>query len=225
MKKRLLVTRKRYIFLAIALVASALGLLFFDGLPDATRLSPDKVLLKSMVKGHFYDSDQIAEKIMSGDPSILLVDLRDSAQYAKYSLPGAMNIPYGKILDDDYVGYFDQDQFDVVLFSNDHLISEQSWIILTSKNFKNMHVLKGGLNEFFNTIIRPKEPVATAPETAFDQYNTRVASGYFFGVPMPRAVLGGESSGGVSETGGLIAKKKRKAIVIRKKKKKTVGGC
>ncbi len=224
MKKRVLITRKRYIFLGFALVAAAVGLLFFDGLPDANRLQADQLLLKAMKKGHYINSDQLAETIINGDPSLLLVDLRDSAQYAHYSLPNSMNIPYGKILNKDYVGYFDQDQFKVVLYSNDHLISEQAWLLLTSKNFSNLYVLEGGLNNFFSTIIQPKEPLATADRNEFERYNTRKAAGYYFGVPMPRTVSSGTSSG-VSETGGILKGKKRKAITIRKKKKKKVGGC
>jgi len=225
MKKRVLVTRKRYIFLGLAMVAAAFGLVFMKGLPDATRLRADQLLLKSMKKGHFINSDDLADKIISGDPSLLLVDLRDSVQYAKYSLPNSLNVPYGKILDKDYIGYFDQDQFKVVLYSNDHLIAEQAWLILSSKNFSDLYVLKGGLNEFFNTIIRPQEPVATAPESEFNKYNTRKAAGYYFGVPMPRSVKNGQGGNGITETGGLLASKKRKAITIRKKKKKKVGGC
>lgn len=224
MKTKVLITRKRYIFLGLAMVAAAVGLLFLDGLPDATRLQADQLLLKSMKKGHFVNSDQLAEKIIDGDPSLLLIDLRDSVQYTHYSLPNSMNIPYGKILDKDYIGYFDQDQFKVVLYSNDQLIAEQAWLLLSSKNFSNLYVLKGGLNNFFSTIIQPKEPIATAPATDFERYNSRIAAGYFFGVPMPRTVMSGTSNG-VSETGGILKGSKRKAITIRKKKKKKVGGC
>ena len=224
MKKRVLITRKRYIFLGLAMVAAAVGLLFFDGLPDASRLQANQLLLKSMKKGHYVNSDQLAETIINGDPSLLLVDLRDSVQYAHYSLPNSMNIPYQKILNKDFVGYFDQDQFKVVLYSNDDLIAEQAWLLLSSKNFSNLYVLKGGLNNFFSTIIQPKEPVMTAAKTDFEQYNMRKAAGYYFGVPMPRTVSSGTSNG-VSETGGVLKGKKRKAITIRKKKKKKVGGC
>ena len=207
------------------MVAAAVGLLFFDGLPDTSRLRADKLLLKSMNKGYLINSDQLADKIIDGDPSLLLIDLRDSAQNAQYALPNSLNIPYGKILNDDYVGYFDQDQFKVVLYTNDQLISEQAWLLLTSKNFSNLYVLKGGLNEFFSTIIQPKEPLATAPEIDFQQFNTRTAAGYFFGVPRPQSLQHAKSSGGVTETGGQITSKKRKAITIRKRKKKKVGGC
>lgn len=224
MKKRVLITRKRYIFLGLAMVAAAVGLLFIDGAPGASRLRPDQLLLKAMEKGHFLNSDQLSHKIISGDPSLLLVDLRDSTQNAQYSLPNSMSIPFKKILNDDYVGYFDQDQFKVVLYSNDHLISEQAWLLLTSKNFSNIYVLKGGLNEYFRTIIQPEEPLATAPEIDFKKYNTRKAAGYFFGVPRPQSLQHARSNGGISETGGQIPKK-RKAITIRKKKKKKIGGC
>lgn len=223
-KKRALITRKRYIFLGLAMVAAAAGLLFFEGVPDASRLQPDHLLLKAMKKGHYVTSDELAGKIIDGDPSLLLVDLRDSVQYTHYSLPNALNVPVDKILDKNFVGYFDQDQFKVVLYSNDYLIADQAWLLLTSKKFSNLYVLKGGLNEFFRTIIQPQEPLATAPKVDFEKYNMRQAASYYFGVPMPRVVSEGTSSG-VSETGGLLANKKRKAIVIRKKKKKKVGGC
>ncbi len=217
--------KKRYIFLALILLGSAGGLLFLDNLPDATRLAPEQLLLKARMPGHYISSDVLADKIISGDPSLLLVDLRDSVAYAQYSLPNALNIPYQKLLNKDNIGYFDQDQFDVVLYSNDHLISDQSWLLLTSKNFNNLYVLENGLNGFFSTILHPKEPSPGAPNKDFELYSLRKASSYFFGVPMPNAVHNASGIAGVSETGGTLKTKKRKAIVIRKKKKKKIGGC
>ena len=70
--------------------------------------------------------------------------------------------------------------------------------------------MKGGLNEWVETIIRPVAPAETAPETAFEQYNFRkAASMYFTGAKMD------------------VSKDQKAKVVFTKRKKAAVaaGGC
>ena len=78
--------------------------------------------------------------------------------------------------------------------------------------YKNLYVLKGGLNEWFNTIINPKLPKETDSQKDFELYSFRKAAGMYFGV-------------GVSKT--ETEKKPIKKVITVKKKKKRVaeGGC
>jgi len=72
--------------------------------------------------------------------------------------------------------------------------------------------MKGGLNEWMKTIIRPKMPPQTAPETAFEKYDFRkAASLYFTGTGVVKA---GKSASKMK----VVFKKRKKAVVA-------AGGC
>ena len=120
--------------------------------------------------------------IISQDPSFILIDVRDEASYTKYTLPNAINIPLKKLLYEKFESFLNQDQFDVVFFSNDNFYADQAWVICNRLEYKNLHVLKGGMNNWFATIINPQEPDENMPSEAFELYSTRKAASMFFGV-------------------------------------------
>ena len=122
-----------------------------------------------------------------------------------------------KFYSTDPVGYLDQDEFDVILFSNTNFQADQAWILCSRLGYKNHRVLKGGLNEWFNTIINPPKPTENMPASAFELYSFRKAASIYFGVAYPEAIKKQP-----------VVKKviPKKVIPVKKKKKKMPeGGC
>jgi hypothetical protein len=102
---------------------------------------------------------------------------------------------------------------DKVLYSNSDLTSEKVWLLGTRYSINRLYVLKGGLNEWYNTIIKPAEPSVTASSKDLDLLNFRTAARQYF--------TGAEQT---SESGK--AKAPEKVIVIRKvPQAKSGGGC
>ncbi len=207
----------RYKILALILLILAGGLVLLPKYQKNEGIKPDLLLANAISLERYISTDQIAHKLISQDPSFILVDVRDEASFKSYTLPNAINIPLKKILDNDSARFLNQSQYDVVFFSNDNFYADQAWILCNRLGYKNLRVLKGGLNTWYNTIINPPKPTEDMPEEAFKLYDTRKAASMFFGVFYPEQVKPVE-----------VVKPKivpKKIITVEKKKMPVEGGC
>jgi len=209
----------RYLFLSLLLIILAGGLVLIPKYQKHEGIKPELLLSNSISSERYISTDEVASIIINQDPSYLLIDVRDEESYNKYSLPNAVNIPINKLLDEDFEPYLNQDEYDVVLFSNDNFYADEAWIICNRLNFKNLRVLEGGINKWYNTIINPTKPTENMAATEFELFSTRKAASMFFGVAYPEQV----------KKEIVVVKKAvpKKTIVPVKKKKKmpTEGGC
>ena len=187
----------RYKILALIFIVLAGGLVLLPKYERHEGISPEKLLSNAISPERYISTDVLAHKIINQDPSFLLVDVRDEESFKKYSLPYAINIPLDKLLDEDSEAYLNQNQFDVILFCNDDFQSNQAWLLCNRLGYKNLRVLKGGINTWFNTIIKPSIPEENMPAEAFELYTFRKAASMYFGVAYPEQVKSnssGESS-------------------------------
>jgi rhodanese-related sulfurtransferase len=159
----------------------------------------------------YMTTDELARRLMSDDPTLSLIDLRSKTEYDKYSLEGAINIPLENILNPEYVDAINQDVQTVVFYSNSSDLAAKAWMLTKRLGYKNNYILKGGLNHWVETILRPREPKETAIRSEFERYSFRKAASAFFG--------------GGSATGAAVATKKPKVAIKRKKKSAAGGGC
>ncbi|OQY04179.1 MAG: hypothetical protein B6I20_03505 [Bacteroidetes bacterium 4572_117] len=131
-----------------------------------------------------------------------------------------MNIPLSKFLDKDETGsyeweaYLNQDIKTNVFYSNGSVYANQAWMLTKRLNYPNNYVMKGGLNRWVETILRPKKPVSSSNQTIHNQFDFRKAASIYFG--------GGST---VSSDSGDKGNKKKSVIKKKKKKKSAEGGC
>ena len=206
-----------YIILASTIIVLLGKGLFIPGENEEEILTPQGLLTNALSEERFISADELADKMINLDPSFILVDIRNEEQFADYSLPGSINIPLEKIFAADNLEYLDQDQFDIVFISNDHFLADQAWFLCEQAGFENLHVLEGGMNNWFETIINPKMPDESMPESEFELYATRKAASMFFGVVYPEEVKKVEKK---------VKPAPKKVVPVKKKKKLPVeGGC
>ncbi len=211
-KTKKILVKRTYTILAAILLLLALGLVLIPKYTKNEGINPGLFVRNAVSTERYISTDQLAEKLINQDPTVLLVDTRSEEEYNKFTLPNAINIPLEKALDEENESYLDQEAYDVILFSNDNFYADQVWMLGNRLGYKNLYVLKGGINEWFNTIINPKYPEETMPKKAFDLYNFRKAAGMYFGVGAP------ESKD--------KPKPVKKVITVKKKKKRVAeGGC
>jgi len=205
---------KRYIILASMLFIAALGLVLLPSYQKNENITAENLLAKVINPERYIISDVLADKIITNDPSIILIDVREVDEFTKYTLPNAINIPLSDILNEDYQGYLDQDRYNVILFSNENFKADQAWLLLNRLGYSNLHVLNGGINGWYHTILNPPKPTEDMPNEAYELYNFRRAAGLYFGV-------------GIKAKERKVAKKVVKKIVPKqkKKKRKPEGGC
>ena len=213
----------RYIILSIVFIVLAGGLVVLPKFEKQEGIEPEKLLADAISPERYISTDVLADRMINQDPTLLLIDLRPSEDYNKYALPNAINIPIENIFSKDYEGYLNQVEYDVVLYSNDNFKADQAWILCKRLDYKNLRVLKGGINKWYSTIINPEKPTELMASKAFDLYSFRKAASMYYGVAYPQ-----------KETEKrVVAKAKPKVtttakVVVPKKKKKKMpveGGC
>ena len=146
---------------------------------DSLMRTEHQVLQEMLFDANYLSVDELAHLLISGDPSIQLIDVRPAADF-KEPIRGAINIPLDSIFSENYAYLFDQDVMKNVLYGNDDRTATQIWMITTQLGYKNNYLLKGGLNAWKATILNPAYPESTAPQEAFDFYHRRAAASQYF---------------------------------------------
>jgi len=201
--------KKVYITAIIIALLLGITIAILPEKDNSKELSPVEMLSEIMDETRFFTTDEVADLIIKSDPSVLLIDVRTPEEYSEFSLPGAINIPLDSILSENYEAILNQTSVKNIFYSNGTIYANQAWTITNRLNYANNYVLKGGLNEWFETIILPKKPLETDSQAEMDLYEYRKsAMKYFTG--------GGE----IIETETPDIK-----IEIKKTEKKQGGGC
>lgn len=207
--------RRETLVLLILLLGGFYSIFLPDIKPHKRVISAKQLLYEVNKEGRYITTDEVAKMIMEKDPSLLLIDIRTPEEYKKFTLEGAINIPFDKILDDANIDYFNQDVYTTVLFSNGSSLADQAWLTLRSWDYKGNKVMKGGLNEWYKTIINPQKPADEDLTAQLEkQYLFRKGAQIYFTGATPV----------VSSTKSSKPKAASKPIVKRKKKEVT-GGC
>ena len=203
--------KKAYYIMAVFLLLLGIGLVILPDREHYDEASPRELLSDLRNPSRFISTDKVAEMIIDQDPTLLLVDVRDMYDFLDYSLPGAHSIPLEEILMYKWVDSLSYDRSKIVLFSNSDILADQAWILLKRENHNNIHIMKGGLNCWFETIIQPSPPPETAADEEIDLYQFRKGASIYF--------LGGTAAV-EQETGSqtIVIKRKNKTKVVE-------GGC
>ena len=202
----------RYTILSVILLLLAFG---FTVLPEknySKDLRADEVLLAVLDDSRFLSTDEVASLLLNNDPSLQLIDVRKPEQYKAFNLPGAVNIPLDSLLTEEASLYLDQDIKTNVLYSNGSIYASQAWLLTKRMGYQQVFIMRGGLNQWVETILRPVEPKPEDPASAFSTYQFRKGASQYFG-------------GGSTDVGSSTSTTKRKPIIRSKKKKSIAGGC
>jgi sulfur-carrier protein adenylyltransferase/sulfurtransferase len=181
---------------------------------ELKETDPKTLLMAIAEKSRYLSVDLVTHRIIENDPTLMLIDLRPADQFKAFTLPGSINIQSDSLLSKSTTALLNQPGKDKVLYSNSDLMAEKAWLLCTRTSIGRLYILKGGLNEWYNTIIKQGNVTSTASSADLDLLSFRnAARQYFTGT--------GKSS---DATGALKAPEKVK--VIRKAPEaKSGGGC
>jgi len=207
--------RREILIMALLLVGSFIAIFLPNVKPHKHIIGAKQLLYEVNKQGRYVNTDAVAKMIMESDPSLLLIDIRSPKEYAKYTIDGAINIPFDKILDKANVDYFNQDVYTTVLFSNGTSLADQAWLTLRSYDYKGNKVMKGGLNQWYKTIINPQKPAA-------DQLTADAQQAYLFRKGAQIYFTGATP---VSNAAPSSKPKATGKPIVKHKKKEVSGGC
>jgi len=205
--------KKQYIFGIIAFLLLGIFVAFTGVNKRAYyETDPDQLFLDLIESTRYFTVEEVAQKIISQDPSIQLIDVRDSVSYNKFTLSGAINMPLNELLKPENKLYLDQNVYKSIFFSNGSSDADVAWMICNRMGYKNTYVMLGGLNTWVDHILEPKDHSVIWDKVDDQMYQYRKGASIYFG---------GEAID-VEDAGEKIKPKKP---LIKRKKKEVSGGC
>ena len=171
---------RKYTILTILLIVLSFGLVILPEKKDQKELNPEVLLSAISEKSRYVSADLVTERIIGNDPTLQLIDLRPAEQFKLFALPDAVNIQPESLLSATTLELLNQPAKDKVLYANSDLISEKVWLILTRNSISQVYIMKGGMNEWFNTIIKEMPVNDAASSTDLDLLSFRNAARQFF---------------------------------------------
>ena len=180
------------------------------------KLSAAQILDELKSGTQYLEPEQVAQMLVEKDPYLQLIDIRSLNEFEKFSLQGAINIPLDNLLALEFVETFDQDVKLNVFYGNGTTQANEAWMLLRQLGYKNIYVLRGGLNYWTEAILNPSAPSNTDPNDDIARYDFRRGAG--------QALGGGEMSAS-QPAGGATKKAKVPGPAPTGKKKKVAGGC
>ncbi len=101
-------------------------------------------------------SERVVFDIMNERNDVVYIDLRQSEQYQRFSLPGAINMNPEEVLDRKYRAFFRRDSREKVFFSDGTSVPTQVWTIARRAGISHIYILEGGLNGMFEMLFTDK---------------------------------------------------------------------
>ncbi len=167
---------ERWLLLA-ALVLGA-GAIF--GSPyrgEMVKLNAHELALIVENKQDHITVQELADRLVAGDFTFRLLDLRDDSSYAAYHIPGAELVELGEL--PDYPLYRNEE---IIVYSDGGIHAAQGWFLLRAMGFKGVYTILGGLDAWKEEILFPVLADVDGDERAVERL--RYVSQFFGGQPL-----------------------------------------
>lgn len=116
-------------------------------------VNPKKLLSEVLDEKTYFTVDQVARFLVSEDSTVQIIDLRSPEEFGKINIPGSINVPYDELLNNDPGSFLINGSIKNILYSNGDFDSNYALVIAMGLSYKNIYVMKGGLNEWFKTVM------------------------------------------------------------------------
>jgi len=135
-----------------------LGFLIKEEPKHKYEVSVEDTLEKVLERKQLMSPEKFSEIYNSKDSSYQFIDLRSAHDYLQNHLPGAINIPINKLLDEEFKEILNQEKKVNVLYHNKLCDACGPWILLTELGYENNLLLQGGYKYIKTNIIDKDEP-------------------------------------------------------------------
>ncbi|AHW61836.1 Rhodanese-related sulfurtransferase [Draconibacterium orientale] len=143
------------ISLLLAGVGLILAFLPFNA-AKSFQLKPTDLLEISSNPDMYYTVDEVARFVNNEDTTIKLIDLRSASEFMESNIPGSINIPFSDLLNPNWEGSLNQDKVRNVYYANGDETANMAWTIVSGLGYPNSFVMKGGMNEWYLTVMLSK---------------------------------------------------------------------
>ena len=117
------------------------------------NIKPEKLISELFDEKTYLTVDQVAKFLVTEDSTIMIFDLRTPEEFKIMNIPGSVNIPYADLLNNKHDLYLSDRSKKKIFYSNGDFDSNYAYAIARGLNYRNVYVMKGGMNEWYNTVM------------------------------------------------------------------------
>ncbi len=159
-------------------VGIILAFLPFDA-AQTFQLKSNELLARSASDSMYISVDQVARAVNSEDSTVQIIDVRSAEQFRACNIPSSINIPFEDLQNPLWEATLNQKKVKNILYGNGDQTANYAWTIVTGLGYPNNYVMKGGLNEWFRTVMLSQysgEKITPAENARFEnRLNARKA--------------------------------------------------
>jgi rhodanese-related sulfurtransferase len=125
---------------ALAILLGLIGIL--AGSPNessAGKIDTNQLALEIANQSNIIKPTDLAKSMIDGSNTFRMVDLRNESDFTAGNIEGSENFPVAQINKSDL-----RRNEKILLYSNSEIETAQAWMLLKSKNYKSVYMLKGG---------------------------------------------------------------------------------
>ena len=173
--------------ISVLLVGLGVLLAFIPGRNGKSfRLKPGELVEKT-AQEKLFTVDEVARFVNNEDSTIQIIDVRSEEEFMVCNIPGSVNIPIEKLTESGLENMLTSKNVRTIFYSNDDLLASMALTIATGMGNDNVFVMKGGLNEWFQTVMLSEYSgeTITARENALfeNRFKARAAFNQFNSLP------------------------------------------
>ena len=166
--------------LGLLLVCLGAAGLFFGSPYERATATIDTTELAEIVQREVdhVSPEQLADWIIQGRADYRLIDLRTPAEFEQYHIPGAENVAITGLADRGLLR-----NEEIVLYSEGGIHSAQAWFLLRAKDYAGAYILRGGLEQWKDSVLFPSLPADATPAQRVTFAKMAEVSRFFGGQP------------------------------------------
>jgi rhodanese-related sulfurtransferase/uncharacterized membrane protein YedE/YeeE len=144
--------------LALLLILSVTAVLLPNQRKSLIGENNSHDLVVAVTDNHHYVSPlKVAHSLVHQMDDLYLIDVRSREQYQEYHLPGAINLPLEQLSNKYVRQILNKPEKTIVFYSNGSTFADKAWLFSQRAGYRNIRVLSGGLNGFFDVIFSDSE--------------------------------------------------------------------
>ena len=188
---------------AIGLVVALTAFILPERKSSLIKLVEDVNVIKS-AKLDYMTADELSFRIMNDDKKLQIIDFRPAKEYEKFNLPKSTLFLIDNLFEKEPNKLLTISHKVNVFVANDEISEKKMAIIASELGYKNIRILKGGLNEFKNQLYNTQITCDTTNQEGRDTYRFRMRASQL----LPKLIEQNKTAGPVKKT-----------------QKRVVGGC
>jgi len=111
--------------------------------------SANEMLDRVNTRSQYLDMSK-AKELINND-TVTFIDIRTPKEFVDFHIEDAQNIPFDRLLDDEYTDILVSDQMKI-LYGSNSVGSNAAWMILTQYGYDKLYVLDGGAQNWITEI-------------------------------------------------------------------------